>query len=174
MSNRRRGKPQVNRLQNSQNPLPIPKERPNTSVTKGKNHRKRSRMADQYLSITVALWTERMRKSGKWPKRCNHWCDILNAQQWLKDEPNLFHLPEAEAEIALEWALDYRLSLVHNWKTRMITYSIEHLSAVIILARQTMMHDPITEKEAIETMNELHPGVPVLTSFPAVPPRPKY
>ena len=152
---------------------PIPSENLSTAKIQQRQHRKSKREVNEYFAKTVALYIEEVEKTGKTPTKCNHWTDLLKVQKWLATQPLLFHMPQSTGTMALEWGLDFRLSMAHRWTKRAIKYSVEHLSAIIVLCGNTGMNDPLTKQKATDKLHELHPGVAVLKSFPTVPPRPK-
>lgn len=152
---------------------PTPTNKPSSSKIQERTHRKNKREVNEFFSKTVALFIESVEKTGNTIRKCNHWADILKIQKWLVAQPRLFHLSQVTGTIALEWGLDFRLSLAHRWNKRLIKYSLEHLSAIIILTGVTGMNDPATNKKATVKLQELHPGVAALQRFPAIPPRPK-
>ena len=130
------------------------------------------RPANRFLAIMLALYIQMMTKEPTSPVKFNHYSDIRTIQDWLIKQPLLFRATTKEAADALAWAMDFRLSIAHNWINRLMKHRQHHLSAVILLASDTMINDGVTKQFVTDLMrNRL--GLSPLTTLPRVPPTPK-
>ena len=145
---------------------------PNQTEADGLMNRYILRPANRLLAIMVALFIQMINKAPTTPVKFDHYGDILTVQNWLIQQPLLFLAPTKEARDALAWAMDFRLSIAHHWTSRMLIHRQHHLSAVILLAGDTMLNDPVTKQFVTNLMINRLALTPLIT-LPSVPPTPK-
>lgn len=150
----------------------LPAYVPSQAENDGINNRNMLCTVNEFLAIMLALFIQMKTGSPTTPVTFNHYDDILKIQDWLTKQPLLFRASQKDAADALNWAMDLRLSISHNWTNRMMIHRQHHLSAVVLLAGDAMINDPFTKKFATDLLvNQL--GLIPLTSLPSVPKRPK-
>lgn len=126
---------------------------------------------DNNFAVTVGLYRAQVKGETAVPTEFNHYHEIIEVQDWLVIEPDLFVSDNKDAHDALRWGQDFRLCLAHEWIERLLDYRHLHLSAVALLASDQIMNDAVTEKLACDLMKILK--ITPVKTFPVVPPTPK-